>query len=494
MESTQTKSQVGLIGLAVMGQNLVMNMLDHGWSVSVYNRTSQRTDEMLKNAEQNVKKEAFKLVGTYDLQKFVESLEKPRKIILLVKSGAPVDEYIQSLKTYCDSDDIIIDAGNSNYLDTIRRCKENPDIIFVGSGVSGGEEGARFGPSIMPGGNVNAKAHIMPIFESISAKAGKDNSVPCTTWIGNDGSGHFVKMVHNGIEYGDMQMICEAYDIMRRGLSMNNDQIADTFDEWNKGHLKSYLIEITASIFRAKNNQGKFIIDTILDKAGQKGTGKWTINAGLEFGSAVSVISQAVFCRMISSLKDFRCEVSKNYSDRKNSLIGVDDAKIILSHLKDALLCSKIASYAQGFSLMSEASDQYDWKLDLAEISKIFRNGCIIRSDFLDQISQAYATDSNLASLFLDNNFFAPKIKESEAGWRDTIVFAIRSSIPCPAISSALNYFDSIRSEKLPANLIQAQRDFFGAHTFETIDEPGVWKHHIWTVGGGLTTSGAYNA
>jgi len=480
-------SDIALIGLAVMGQNIVLNMNDHGYKVAVYNRTVSKVDDFLNNEAKGTK-----IVGAHSLEELVKLLKKPRRIMLLVKAGAPVDEFIDLLVPLLEPGDIIIDGGNSFYEDTVRRYKalKEKNILFVGSGVSGGEEGARHGPSLMPGGAPEAWPHIKAIFQSIAAKV--DGGVPCCDWVGESGAGHFVKMVHNGIEYGDMQLICEAYQLLST-LGLNNDQIAETFTAWNKTELDSYLIEITANIFKYKEEDGSYLIDKILDTAGQKGTGKWTVLSGLDHAAPVTLITEAVFARVISSLKDERVAASSVLAGPGDVKFTGDVEKAV-EDIRHALYASKIISYAQGYMLLRNVSEQFKWKLNLGGIALMWRGGCIIRSRFLGNIKNAYDRNPNLSNLLLDS-FFSDAVKKAQAGWRRTVALGATLGIPTPAFSNALSFYDSYRSARLPANLLQAQRDYFGAHTYERVDKPrGQFSHTNWTGQGGTTASTTYNA
>jgi 6-phosphogluconate dehydrogenase len=481
-------ADIALIGLAVMGQNIILNMNDHGYVVAAFNRTVSKVDDFMAHEAKGTK-----ILGAHSLEEMVGMLKKPRRIMLLVKAGAPVDEFIDLLVPLLEPGDIIIDGGNSFYEDTARRYKalKEKGILFVGSGVSGGEEGARHGPSLMPGGNVEAWPHIKAIFQSIAAKV--DKNVPCCDWVGDSGAGHFVKMVHNGIEYGDMQLISEAYSLLSTGLGQSNEQLAQTFTEWNKSELDSYLIEITAQIFQFKEADGSYLLDKILDAAGQKGTGKWTVLSGLDHGAPVTLIAEAVFARLISSLKEERVMAS-------SVLTGPTDAKFsgdmrqAIEDIRQALYASKIISYAQGYMLMRQVSEQFKWKLNFGGIALMWRGGCIIRSRFLGDIKAAFDRNPNLTNLALDP-FFANALKKAQDGWRRTISLAATIGVPTPTFSNALAFYDSYRSARLPANLIQAQRDYFGAHTYERVDKPrGEFFHTNWTGQGGTTASSTYNA
>ncbi|HRU06951.1 MAG TPA: NADP-dependent phosphogluconate dehydrogenase [Candidatus Brocadiia bacterium] len=464
------QQQFGLIGLAVMGQNLALNVESRGFSVAVFNRTVEKTEEFI------AKNPGRKLVGAKTIQEFVSQLQRPRKIMLMVKAGAPVDEFIQQLLPYLDKGDLIIDGGNSFFQDTIRRCKEleSKGFHYIGTGVSGGEEGALKGPAIMPGGPRAAYDMVEDIFTSISAKVGGD---PCCAYIGADGAGHYVKMVHNGIEYGDMQLISEAYYLMKRALGMSAAEMHETFASWNEGELKSYLIEITRDILARKDDEtGQPLVELILDKAGQKGTGKWTSESALDLGVPAPTIAEAVFARCMSAVKEERVVASKKLRGPKINFKG-DKAKFILA-IQDALYASKICSYAQGFALMKEASNEYKWKLDFGEIAMIWRGGCIIRAQFLERIRDAFSKRRKPLNLLLDP-FFKRIVTKAQKNWRQVVIQATKFGVPVPAFSSALAYFDSYRTESLPANMIQAQRDYFGAHTYERTDKPGVF-HTEW--------------
>ena len=467
------ETDIGLIGLGVMGSSLALNMESNGFSVSVHNRTSPQIHNLVNNRSLN-----NKLYGFESLDEFVKSIKKPRKIMLMVVAGSVVDDYIQKLVPLLDQGDIIIDGGNSHYPDTSRRTEEleAKGFHFIGAGVSGGEEGALKGPSIMPGGSIAAWPEVKGIFQEISAKVG-DNE-PCCEWIGEGGSGHFVKMVHNGIEYGDMQLICEAYQLMKDVLGMSNDEMHQTFKEWNEGELNSYLIEITADILKFKEEDGSYLVDNILDTAGQKGTGKWTASVALDLGSPLTLIGEAVFSRYLSSIKEERVEASSQLSGPRVSFSG--DKAQALKDIHDALYASKMVSYAQGYTLLSDAAKAFNWNLNYGAIAMMWRGGCIIRSAFLTKIKDAYDNNSDLKNLLLDP-FFKDKINQSQEGWRRIIAVAISNGVPVPAMSSSLSYFDGYRSERLPANLLQAQRDYFGAHTYERLDgKKGEFFHTEW--------------
>jgi len=467
------ETDIGLIGLGVMGSSLALNMESNGFSVSVHNRTSPQIHNLVNNRSLN-----NKLYGFESLDEFVKSIKKPRKIMLMIVAGSVVDDYIQKLVPLLDQGDIIIDGGNSHYPDTSRRTNEleAKGFHFIGAGVSGGEEGALKGPSIMPGGSIAAWPEVKGIFQEISAKVG-DNE-PCCEWIGEGGSGHFVKMVHNGIEYGDMQLICEAYQLMKDVLGMSNDEMHQTFKEWNEGELNSYLIEITADILKFKEEDGSYLVDNILDTAGQKGTGKWTASVALDLGSPLTLIGEAVFSRYLSSIKEERIEASSQLSGPRVSFSG--DKAQALKDIHDALYASKMVSYAQGYTLLSDAAKAFNWNLNYGAIAMMWRGGCIIRSAFLTKIKDAYDNNSDLKNLLLDP-FFKDKINQSQEGWRRIIAVAISNGVPVPAMSSSLSYFDGYRSERLPANLLQAQRDYFGAHTYERLDgKKGEFFHTEW--------------
>jgi 6-phosphogluconate dehydrogenase len=481
-------ADIALIGLAVMGQNIVLNMNEHGYAVAVYNRTVSKVDDFLANEAKGTR-----VIGAHSLQELVGLLKKPRRLMLLVKAGAPVDEFIDLLVPLLEPGDIIIDGGNSFYEDTARRYQalKAKGILFVGSGVSGGEEGARHGPSLMPGGNAEAWPHIKAIFQSIAAKV--DDGVPCCDWVGDSGAGHFVKMVHNGIEYGDMQLICEAYHLMSAGLGLNNERLARTFTEWNKSELDSYLIEITSHIFKFKEPDGSYLLDKILDAAGQKGTGKWTVLSGLDNGAPVTLIAEAVFARIISSLKDERLMASAVLAGPTDGKFS-GDVRQTIEDIRQALYASKIISYAQGYMLMRQVSEQSQWKLNFGGIALMWRGGCIIRSRFLGDIKAAFDRNPNLTNLVLDP-FFAQALKAAQGGWRRTVALGATLGIPTTTFSNALAFYDSYRCARLPANLLQAQRDYFGAHTYERIDKPRrEFFHTNWTGHGGDTASTTYNA
>jgi 6-phosphogluconate dehydrogenase len=481
------KSDLGLIGLGVMGQNLVLNMNDHGYKVAVYNRTISKVDDFI-----NGEAKGTKIIGAHSIEELVGLLIKPRRIMLLVKAGQPVDDFIELLVPHLEKGDIIIDGGNSNYNDTIRRAAylESKGFLYIGTGVSGGEEGARFGPSIMPGGSVEAWPHVKEIFQSISAKV--DGGVPCCDWVGSDGAGHYVKMTHNGIEYGDMQLICEAYDLLKNILGMNNQEMHEVFKEWNLGKLDSYLIEITRDILGFQDETGEYVLDKILDTAGQKGTGKWTAISSLDMGIPLTLINEAVFSRFLSALKAERVEASRVLEGAAYAFEG--DKEVFIRAIRDALYASKIISYTQGYMLMCSAAQEYGWDLNYGGIALMWRGGCIIRSAFLGKIKKAYDKDPNLSNLLLDE-YFKTEVDSAQAGWRKVIATAVEAGVPVPAMSSALAFYDGYRRERLPANLLQAQRDYFGAHTYERVDKPrGEFFHTNWTGTGGDITSSTYNA
>jgi len=467
------KADIGLIGLAVMGQNLALNMNDHGYTVAVYNRTTAKVDEFLQGPAKG-----SNIIGIHSIEQFCASLKTPRKIMIMVKAGPPVDSVIETLMPYLDAGDIVIDGGNSLYTDTERRTKTlaEAQLHFIGMGVSGGEEGARHGPSLMPGGSPSAWTQIKDIFQAIAAKV--DNE-PCCHWIGSGGAGHFVKMVHNGIEYGDMQLICEAYQLMREAMKLPVADLEQVFDQWNKGVLDSYLIEITRDILRVMDQDGSPLVDKILDSAGQKGTGKWTAINALDSGIPLTLIGEAVFARYLSALKAQRVNAAKILSGPSYRFEG--EAGQYIQYIHDALYSSKIISYAQGFMLMKQASADHGWELNLGNIALVWRGGCIIRSRFLGNINQAFTSNPELENLLLDD-FFKNAVEKAQPGWRKAIQLAIEYGIPTPAFSSALAFFDGYRSANLPANLLQAQRDYFGAHTYERIDKPrGEFFHTDWT-------------
>ena len=481
------KATIGLIGLAVMGQNLVLNMDDHGFKVAVYNRTKSKVEEFLNGVARGTK-----IIGTQSIEDLVETLEKPRRVMLMIKAGTPVDSMIESLIPYLEKGDIIIDGGNSHYRDSMNRTQflESKGLFFIGAGISGGEEGARFGPSIMPGGSKAAWPYVKPILQSIAAKA--PDGIPCCEWIGSDGAGHFVKMVHNGIEYGDMQLISEAYHLLKSILNLSHDEMGLIFNNWNQGVLDSYLIDITREIMTTKDEEGHPLLERILDAAGQKGTGRWTAIDALELGIPLTLISEAVSARSLSALLEERITASKLLTGPTPNFEG--DPQLFIDRIRQALYASKIISYTQGYMLMRAAAEENAWDLDYGTIAMIWREGCIIRSVFLDKIMEAYDRDSDLSNLLLDP-YFKNEVEKSQSAWREVVAEAVINGIPLPAMSSALAFFDGYRSERLPANLIQAQRDFFGAHTYERVDHPrGQFFHTNWSGSGGDVTSTTYNA
>ena len=485
----EPQGDLALIGLAVMGQNLILNMNDHGFKVVAYNRTVSKVDDFLANEAKGTQ-----VIGSHSIPDMISKLKRPRRVMMLVKAGSAVDDFIAQIVPHLDKGDIIIDGGNSLYTDSSRRAKEleAKGILFIGTGVSGGEEGARHGPSIMPGGSPAAWPHVKEIFQSISAKV--DDGTPCCDWVGEGGSGHFVKMVHNGIEYGDMQLICEAYQLLHQGLGLSNDELHEVFAEWNTGVLDSYLIEITRDIFAFKEADGSHLVDNILDTAGQKGTGKWTIISALDCGIPITLISEAVFSRCVSALKSERVEAAKVISGPKGNIENPGDRKAFVAAVRDALYASKIVSYAQGYMLMKAAAKENGWNLNYGGIALMWRGGCIIRSRFLGKIKDAFDQNANLQNLLMDP-YFKGEIDRCQAGWRRVVACAVQAGIPVPALSTALAFFDGYRTDRLPANLLQAQRDYFGAHTYERLDKPrGQFFHTNWTGKGGTTASSTYNA
>jgi len=466
-----SKANIGVVGMAVMGRNLALNIESRRFTVAVYNRSREKTDDLM-----NTDGKGKNLVPTYSVEQFVAALEKPRKILIMVQAGSGTDATIQSLLPHLDKGDIIIDGGNAYFHDTQRRSRELTEqgFHFIGTGVSGGEEGALKGPAIMPGGPLEAYKLVEPILTGISAKVNGD---PCCTYIGPDGAGHYVKMVHNGIEYGDMQLICEAYQLLKDVLGLSTDELHAIFSEWNKGELDSYLIEITADIFSKKDPEtGKPMVDVILDSAGQKGTGKWTSQSSLDLGVPLSIITESVFSRFLSAMKQERVAASKVLKGPQKAPFQGDKAAFVES-VRKALFASKICSYAQGFAQMRAASEEYNWNLQYGNIAMIFRGGCIIRARFLQNIKDAYDRDPGLRNLLLDE-YFKNVVESYQDAWRDVVATAVRHGIPVPAFASALAYYDSYRSERLPANLLQAQRDYFGAHTFQRVDKEGTFHHH----------------
>lgn len=483
----EPKADIAVIGLAVMGQNLILNMNDHGFTVVAFNRTVSKVDEFINNEAKGTN-----VIGAHSIEEMIGLLKRPRRVMLMVKAGKPVDEFIESLIPHLEPGDIIIDGGNSLFEDTIRRTEylETKGLLFIGTGVSGGEEGARRGPSIMPGGSPKAWPHVKDIFQKIAAKV--EDGTPCCDWVGENGAGHYVKMVHNGIEYGDMQLICEAYNLMKTGLEMNAEQMHEVFAKWNEGELNSYLIEITRDILAFKDTDGQPLVEKILDTAGQKGTGKWTVISSQELGIPITLISEAVYARCISALKDERVTASKKLKGPKPTIKG--DHEKLIEDIRQALYASKIISYAQGYMLMGAAAAEYKWNLNYGGVALMWRGGCIIRSVFLGKIKEAYNRNSRLTNLLLDP-FFRKAIKTAQRSWRNVVAAAAKKGIPVPAFSTALAFYDSYRSERLPANLLQAQRDYFGAHTYERIDQPrGQFSHTNWTGHGGVVSSGSYTA
>jgi 6-phosphogluconate dehydrogenase len=479
---------IGLIGLAVMGQNLVLNMDDHGFKVAVYNRTTSKVDDFLANEAKGTRVE-----GAHSVAELCSKLKTPRRVMIMVKAGEVVDQTIDQIVPHLEKGDIVIDGGNSLYSDSNRRTKElaAKGILFIGTGVSGGEEGARFGPSIMPGGNPAAWPHVKDVFQAIAAKV--EDGTPCCDWVGEDGAGHYVKMVHNGIEYGDMQLICEAYQLLKDGLGLGADEYAKIFAEWNKGELDSFLIEISAEIFAKKDEDGQPMLDKILDTAGQKGTGKWTAISALDLGMPVTLIGESVFARCLSALKDERVAASEVLNGpAKRPEIG-DKAKFI-EDVRRALYCSKMISYAQGYMLLREAAKEQGWNLNMGGVALMWRGGCIIRSQFLGKIKDAYDKNPHIQNLLLDE-FFSSALNKYQDSWRRAVVAGVEIGVPLPAFSTALSFYDGYRTKRLPANLLQAQRDFFGAHTYERVDKPrGEFFHTNWTGRGGRVSSSTYNA
>lgn len=484
---TQASADIGVIGLAVMGENLILNMASKGFTVAAFNRTTSKVDDFVVGRARGLS-----ILGADDLPTFISLLKKPRKVMLMVKAGPAVDAFIDMLSPLLDEGDIIIDGGNTHFPDTVRREKAlaEKNILFVGAGVSGGEEGALTGPSIMPGGNAKAWPEIKPIFQKIAAQV---NGQPCCEWVGEGGAGHFVKMVHNGIEYADMQMISEAYSLLSSALGLSAPEIGQIFDEWNKGELDSYLIEITAEILRKVDDEtGKPMVDVILDTAGQKGTGKWTSVTALDVGAPANTIAEAVFARILSALKDQRVEASKVLQGP--DAVDAPDREMFVEQVRQALYASKICSYAQGFQMMELAAAEYGWKLNFGSVAQMWRGGCIIRAAFLDKIKAAFDQNGELPNLLLDG-YFTDAVCSAQAAWRQVVAAAALRGVWAPAFSSALAYYDGYRSERLSANILQAQRDYFGAHTYERVDKPrGEFFHTNWTGRGGSTSSSTYNA
>jgi len=486
----QGTCDIGLIGLAVMGQNLVLNMNDHGYSVAVFNRTTSKVDEFLADEAKGTK-----VVGCHTIEEMCANLKTPRRVMIMVKAGDVVDQTIDQIVPHLEKGDIIIDGGNSLFTDSNRRTKDLAAkvILFIGTGVSGGEEGARFGPSIMPGGNPEAWPHVKEIFQAISAKV--EDGTPCCDWVGEGGAGHYVKMVHNGIEYGDMQLICEAYQLLKDGLGLDAEQFATVFTEWNQGELDSFLIEISATIFAKKDDDGEPMVDKILDTAGQKGTGKWTAISALDLGMPVTLIGESVFARCLSALKDERVAASKILEGPAGERhIEVDHREVFIEEVRRALYCSKMISYAQGYMLLRAAEKEEGWTLNMGGVALMWRGGCIIRSAFLGDIKKAFDKDPHLQNLLMDE-FFSSALNKYQESWRKALIHAIKLGVPTPCFSTALAFFDGYRTARLPANLLQAQRDFFGAHTYERIDKPrGQFFHTNWTGRGGRVSSSTYNA
>jgi len=487
----EPKADIALIGLAVMGQNLILNMNDHGFTVVAFNRTVEKVDHFLANEAKGTK-----VIGAHSLAEMVSRLKKPRRVMMLVKAGAAVDEFIEQLLPLLEPGDIIIDGGNSLFDDTNRRVKyvESKGLLYVGTGVSGGEEGARHGPSIMPGGSPAAWPQVKNIFQSIAAQV---DGAPCCDWVGEGGAGHYVKMVHNGIEYGDMQLICEAYQIMKLGLGLSAGEMHDVLAEWNQGELDSYLIEISRDILAFKDTDGSPLVDKILDTAGQKGTGKWTVINSQDLGIPITLMAEAVYARCVSALKDERVKAARKLKGPRPTLTSIaanpEKKKAFVGDIMSALYASKIVSYAQGYMLMRAAAKEYGWNLNYGEIALMWRGGCIIRSRFLGKIKEAYDSNPKLTNLLLDD-YFRGEIKRSQKGWRNIVATAAKKGIPVPAFSTALSFFDQYRSAVLPANLLQAQRDYFGAHTYERVDKArGEFFHTNWTGRGGTTSSSTYN-
>ncbi len=482
----KSHADIGVVGLAVMGENLILNMESRGFTVACFNRTVAKVDAFLGGRGRGKK-----LIGCRSLKELADALSRPRRILMMVRAGRPVDDLIGELAPLLEPGDILMDGGNSHYPDTIRRCREAAErgLLYVGAGVSGGEEGALKGPSIMPGGHADAWPHIQPIFQAIAARV--DDGTPCCDWIGPDGSGHFVKMVHNGIEYGDMQLIAEAYHLMATGLGMAPAEMAEVFRTWNKGPLDSYLIEITADILAKTDDEtGRPMVDVILDAAGQKGTGKWTSQAGLDLGVGIPQIAEAVFARCLSAIKDERVAAGGVLAGPQGGLAA--DRAAFLADLEQAVYAAKICSYAQGFQLLRAASAEHGWDLDFGSIALLWRGGCIIRARFLGRIKEAFGTEPGLANLLLAP-YFRDRLAAAQDAWRRVVKGGVDAGVPLPAIATALSYYDAYRSARLPANLLQAQRDYFGAHTYERVDRPrGQFFHTNWTGEGGATASTTY--
>jgi 6-phosphogluconate dehydrogenase len=482
----EQKADIALIGLAVMGQNLILNMNDRGYTVAAFNRTVSKVDEFLNDAA----KGRTTIIGAHSIEELAAMLKRPRKVMLMVKAGKAVDDFIELLLPHLEPGDLIIDGGNSQFQDTIRRTKymESKGMLYIGTGVSGGEEGARFGPAMMPGGSPAAWPLVKDIFQAICART--PNGEPCCDWMGEDGAGHYVKMTHNGIEYGDMQLICEAYQLLKEGLGMSNQEMHDVLAQWNEGELSSYLIEITRDILAYKDENGDYVVDKILDTAGQKGTGKWTSVSALDLGMPVTLIGEAVYARCLSAMKDERVAASKVLAGPKFKFSG--DRAAFVEDIRQGLLASKLISYAQGFMLLREAAKEYKWNLNYGGIAMVWRAGCIIRSAFLDKIKAAFDTNPELSNLLVDP-YFTGVIERSQPSWRRVVAKAVEAGVPVPAFTTALAFYDGFRSERLPANLLQAQRDYFGAHTYERVDRPrGQFFHTNWTGKGGTVAAGIY--
>ncbi|MDH4202784.1 MAG: decarboxylating NADP(+)-dependent phosphogluconate dehydrogenase [Phycisphaerae bacterium] len=480
-----SKADIAVVGLGVMGENLILNMESKGFTVACFNRTVSKVDDFM-----NGRAQGKNIIGCHSVEEMVANLKTPRKVMVMVKAGKPVDMFIDQVLPHLEDGDIIIDGGNSHFPDTVRRTEyvESKGKLYIGTGVSGGEEGALLGPSIMPGGSPKAWGAVKPIFQKICAQT--DAGEPCCDWVGENGAGHFVKMVHNGIEYGDMQMICETYQMMTQGLALTNEQMHEVFKEWNEGELDSYLIEITRDILGYKDENGEEVVDAILDTAGQKGTGKWTAVSALDCGQPLTLVTEAVFARCLSALKDERVAASKVLTGPKKAYDG--DKQQMIDDLRQALYASKIVSYAQGYQLMRAAAEEYNWNLNNGGIALMWRGGCIIRSVFLGKIKDAFDKNPELSNLLLDP-FFTDAVEKAQEAWRRVVVAAVKVGVPMPAISSALAYYDGYRAERLPANLLQAQRDYFGAHTYERLDKPrGKFFHTNWTGRGGTTAASTY--
>ena len=483
---SEANCDIGLIGLAVMGQNLVLNMNDHGYKVAVFNRTVSKVDDFLANEAKGTQ-----VVGAHSIEEMCRLLKTPRRVMIMVKAGEVVDQTIDQVLPHLEKGDILIDGGNSLYTDSTRRTKDlaAKGILFIGTGVSGGEEGARFGPSIMPGGNKEAWPHVKEIFQAIAAKV--EDGTPCCDWVGEDGAGHYVKMVHNGIEYGDMQLIGEAYQLLKDGLGLTADELAEVFTEWNKGELDSFLIDISATIFAKKDDDGQPMVDKILDAAGQKGTGKWTAISALDLGQPVTLIGESVFARCLSALKDERVAAAKVLKGPRKRKVSTDKKEFI-EEVRLALYCSKMVSYAQGYMLLRAAEKDQGWNLNMGGVALMWRGGCIIRSIFLGDIKAAFDRNPKLENLLLDE-FFSTAMNKYHASWRRALIYGTRVGVPMPAFSTALAFYDGYRTARLPANLLQAQRDFFGAHTYERVDKPrGEFFHTNWTGRGGRVSSSTY--